>query len=56
VVAAAHFNRLAAEKGLPYLAVPRGTNPDAEIAPGVKTGLAADGIDVSGWQPKAVTQ
>jgi protein-tyrosine-phosphatase len=55
VVAAAHFNRLAAEKALPYRAVFRGTNPDKEVAPGVKAGLAADGIDVSAWSPKAVT-
>lgn len=55
VVAAAHFNRLAAEKGLPYRAVSRGTTPDSEVAPGVKAGLAADGIDVSGWKPREVT-
>jgi protein-tyrosine-phosphatase len=55
VVAAAHFNRLAAEQGLPYRAVSRGTNPDAAVAPNVRAGLAADGLDVSAWQPKAVT-
>jgi protein-tyrosine-phosphatase len=54
VVAAAHFNRLAAEKGLPYRAVSRGTNPDTEVAPGVKAGLAKDGIDVSSWRPTAI--
>src|SRR4051794_21564455 len=55
VVAAAHFNRLAAEGHLPYRAVSRGTKPDAEVAVGVKAGLAADGLDVSGWRPKLVT-
>jgi protein-tyrosine-phosphatase len=55
VVAAAHFNRLAAEQGLPYRAVSRGTHPDAAVAPNVRAGLAADGLDVSAWQPKAVT-
>ena len=55
MVAAAHFNRRASEAHLPYRAVSRGTKPDAEVAAGVKTGLAADEIDVSGWHPKLVT-
>ena len=55
VIAAAHFNRLAAEKGLPYRAVSRGTKPDDAVAPAVRTGLASEGIDVSTWRPKAVT-
>jgi arsenate reductase len=55
VIAAAHFNRLAAEKGLPYRAVSRGTKPDDAVAPAVRTGLASEGLDVSTWRPKAVT-
>lgn len=55
VVAAAHFNRLAAEAHLPYRAVSRGTKPDAEVSAGVKAGLAVDGIDVSAWRPKLVS-
>ena len=55
VVAAAHFNRLARERGLPYRAVSRGIKPDDAIAQGVRTGLALDGIDVTAWQPQAVT-
>src|SRR5215831_8723013 len=55
VIAAAYFNRLAVEKGLPYRAVSRGTKPDDAVAPGVRNGLAADGLDVTGWRPKAVT-
>jgi protein-tyrosine-phosphatase len=54
VIAAAHFNRLAAEKGLPYRAVSRGTKPDDAVAPAVKSGLASEGLDVSNWKPKAV--
>jgi protein-tyrosine-phosphatase len=54
VIAAAHFNRLAAEKGLPYRAVSRGTKPDDVVAPAVKSGLASEGLDVSNWKPKAV--
>jgi len=55
VIAAAHFNRLAAERGLSYRAVSRGTKPEDAVAPAVRTGLAADGIDVSGWRPTAVS-
>jgi arsenate reductase len=55
VVAAAHFNRLAKERGLPFRAVSRGTKPDAVVAPAVRKGLASDGIDVSTWRPTAVS-
>ena len=55
VVAAAHFNRLAAEKGLPYRALARGTKPDEAVALPVRNGLAAEGLDVSGWKPAAVS-
>ncbi len=56
VIAAAHFNRMAKEKGLPYRAVTRGANPDAEIPAGVRNGLAADGLDVSTWKPQKVSE
>ena len=54
VIAAAHFNRLAEEKGLPYRAVSRGIQPDEAIPEAVKSGLRADGLDVSAWKPKQV--
>src|SRR5262245_23983009 len=56
VIAAAHFNRLAAEKGLPYRAVSRGTRPDEAVAPAVRAGLASEGLDVSTWRPKALSE
>jgi hypothetical protein len=40
VVAAAHFNRLAAERGLPLRAISRGTDPDASLHPAAAAGLA----------------
>ena len=40
VVAAAHFNRLAAERGLPLQAISRGTDPDAALHPAAVAGLA----------------
>lgn len=44
VVAAAHFNRIAAARGLPFRAISRGTVPDAEMAPAAVEGLRGDGL------------
>ena len=55
VVAAAHFNRLAAQHGLDARAVSRGTDPDATLHPAAITGLAADGLQ-SGAQPLRLEQ
>jgi protein-tyrosine-phosphatase len=55
VIAAAYFNRLAAERGLPVRAVARGTKPDDVVSDGVRAGLASDGLDVSSWRPTAVS-
>src|SRR5262245_34875228 len=56
VVAAAHFNRLASELKLPYRAVARGTNPDNAVSSAVRSGLAAEGLDVNAWKPTAVSE
>jgi arsenate reductase (thioredoxin) len=56
VVAAAHFNRLAAEKGLPYHAVSRGTVPDAEMAPPAVQGLRGDGLQPGDPAPVQLRQ
>ena len=56
VVAAAHFNRLAAERGLELRAVSRGTDPDAGIAPNAEAGLRADGLVVVERSPAKLTQ
>ena len=55
VIAAAHCRRLARERGLNVEIVSRGSTPDAEIPPGVRNGLKADGIDVGTLKPAAVT-
>jgi arsenate reductase (thioredoxin) len=52
VIAAAHFNDLAARTGSPYRAIARGLHPDTEIPPYVKRGLRAERLDIRGWQPK----
>jgi arsenate reductase (thioredoxin) len=44
VVAAAHFNRIAADRGLPFRAISRGTAPDPEMAPPAVKGLLGDGL------------
>lgn len=54
VVAAAHFNRMAAEKGLSVRAISRGTDPEPEFGAAAIKGLAADGLTVSG-KPQRVT-
>ena len=43
-VAAAHFNRIAKERGLPLVAVSRGIAVDPNIPASIRQGLAADGL------------
>jgi protein-tyrosine-phosphatase len=52
VIAAAHFNDLANKNGLPFRAIARGVHPDNEIPPYIKNGVAAEGLNIRGWQPK----
>ena len=55
VIAAGHFNRLAAARKLPVRAFGRGIDPDAEIPAIIRIGMLADGLDVSGLKPETVT-
>jgi len=55
VLAAADFERLAAERGLAITADSAGTEPDPEIAPGVAAALQADGVDLGRRRPRRVT-
>jgi hypothetical protein len=43
-MAAAHFNQIAKERGLPFTAISRGIAPDASIPPRIRDGLALDGL------------
>ena len=54
VIAAAHFNKIARERGLPYRAVARGTAPDAEIPNGVRQGLQREGLQLAVERPVLV--
>jgi protein-tyrosine-phosphatase len=44
VIAAAHFNRLAHERKLPYIAVARGTEPQDSLMASVVVGLKSDNL------------
>jgi len=56
VIAAAHFNRVAEQRSLPYRAIARGINPDAEIPQQVRVNLAKDGLEVASWKPQKVAE
>lgn len=55
VVAAAHFNRLAAQRGLPFRAISRGTAPDPGVPGPIASGLATEKLSLpGGFKPTAV--
>ena len=56
VVAAAHFNRIAAARDLPFRAISRGTAPDAEMAPAAIEGLRGDGLKPDDAAPSKLKQ
>jgi len=54
VIATAYFNKLAAERGLPYRATFRGTAPQAELSQRTVDALRADGVIVPDGKPTAI--
>lgn len=54
VIATAYFNKLAAERGLPFRATFRGTSPQDSLSVRVVEGLKADGIAVPAGKPTAI--
>jgi protein-tyrosine-phosphatase len=54
-IAAAYFNRLARERGLPYTAVPRGIEVDAAIPASIRNGLNSDGLAPTDEVPRPLT-
>ena len=56
LIAAEHFCRLAAQRGVDACATSAGTDPDADIPPHVIQGLLEDGIDVRGRRPRPLTR
>ncbi len=55
LLASTYFNKLAAEKGLDYTSIFRGTLPDSVLNPFVVQGLAKDGLVVPDQQPIPVS-
>jgi protein-tyrosine-phosphatase len=56
VVAAAHFNQLAADRGLRFRAISRGTAPDPSVPPRIIDGLKNEGLSVpADFAPSVVT-
>jgi protein-tyrosine-phosphatase len=55
VIATAYFNKLAAERGLPYRATFRGTSPQDELSVRAVAGLKEDGIPVPSGKPSAIS-
>jgi protein-tyrosine-phosphatase len=54
-MAAAHFNRIARERGLPYTAVSRGIQVDASIPTPIRDGLNLDGLVPLDDVPRTLT-
>jgi arsenate reductase len=54
VLAAADFEKLAAERGIAALAVARGLEPDAEVPQPVQDALAMDGLRMGGYRPQLI--
>src|SRR5947209_1604347 len=55
VIATAYFNKLAAERGLPFRATFRGTSPQDDLSVRAVEGLKADGIAVPSGKPSAIS-
>jgi protein-tyrosine-phosphatase len=56
VIAAAWFNKLAAERGLHERAIYRGASPQAELSVATLKGLREDGVAVPTDKPAAISQ
>lgn len=55
-IAAAYFNKMAAEQQLNYHATFRGTEPDEALSTRTVEGLTKEGIDIKGWKPTLVSK
>jgi protein-tyrosine-phosphatase len=54
LVAAAYFNKLAAERGLPNRAIFRGANPQEALSTTAVAGLRADGVVIPDGKPTPI--
>jgi protein-tyrosine-phosphatase len=56
VIATAYFNKLAAERGLPYRATFRGTAPQDDLSVRAVAGLKADGLAIPSGKPAPISE
>ena len=56
VIAAAYFNKIAAERGLPDRAIYRGASPQAELSVNALKGLKEDGMTLPTAKPSPISQ
>jgi hypothetical protein len=56
LIAASLFNKAATERGSPLRAISRGVNPEPGVPDKIAAALRADGVDVSGFEPRALTK
>jgi protein-tyrosine-phosphatase len=56
LIAAEYFNKLAAERRLPFRAISAGTEPDGAVPPHVVAGMRGDGYDVTRRIPLTLTR
>ena len=56
VIATAYFNKLAAERGLPFRATFRGTSPQDDLSVRAVEGLKADGVAIPSGKPAAINE
>jgi hypothetical protein len=54
-MAAAHFNKIAMERGLPYTAISRGIQVDAAIPAAIRDRLSVDGVTPADDVPRELT-
>jgi protein-tyrosine-phosphatase len=55
VIAAAYFNKLAAERHLPFHAIARGTTPQEDLSKSAVEGLKKDGVAFPDDKPKLLS-
>lgn len=54
-MAATHFNRMARDRGLPHTAISRAIEPDKDIPPSIRAGLAGEGLEPVSDVPASLT-
>lgn len=55
VIAAAYFNKLAAQRHLPFHAIARGTTPQEDLSKSAVAGLQKDGVSFPNEKPKLLS-